>query len=54
MADQFGIAGIIDALKESINMSLDEAMDHLFNKPTEITAGAGRHDDTSVMMIERK
>jgi len=54
LADQFGVAGIIDALKESINMSLDDAMNHLFNKSTEITAGAGRHDDTSVMMIERK
>jgi serine phosphatase RsbU (regulator of sigma subunit) len=53
LADQFGIAGIIAALKESISMSLDEAMDHLFFKSTEITAGAGRHDDTSVMMIER-
>ncbi|MBT5597346.1 MAG: serine/threonine-protein phosphatase [Planctomycetaceae bacterium] len=54
LADQFGVAGITDALKESINMSLDDAMNHLFNKSTEITAGAGRHDDTSVMMIERK
>ena len=54
LMDQFGITGIIDALKESINMPLDEAMDHLFFKSTEITAGAGRHDDTSVMMIERK
>ena len=54
LLDQFGITGIIDALKESINMPLDEAMDHLFFKSTEVTAGAGRHDDTSVMMIERK
>jgi serine phosphatase RsbU (regulator of sigma subunit) len=53
LLDQFGVTGIIAALKESINMSLDEAMDNLFAKSTEITAGAGRHDDTSVMMIER-
>ena len=54
LLDQFGVTGIIAALKESINMSLDEAMDNLFVKSTEVTAGAGRHDDTSVMMIERK
>ena len=54
LADQFGVEGIIEAMKESKNLPLDDAMALIFQKSSEITEGKGRHDDTSVMMIERE
>ena len=53
LTDQFGIQGIIEAMQEAVTFPLEEAMDHIFSKSTEVTQGAGRHDDTSVMLIER-
>ena len=54
LLDQFGVNGIIRGLQESKDLSLDVALDHIFDLSSDITEGAGRHDDTSVILIERK
>jgi phosphoserine phosphatase RsbU/P len=53
-ADQFGEDGIINTLKETLNMPLEEVLDRLFLDSLEATGGIGRHDDTSVVIIERR
>jgi phosphoserine phosphatase RsbU/P len=52
--EQFGEKGIINTLKETVHLSLDEALEQLFLDSLEATGGVGRHDDTSVVMIERR
>lgn len=50
---EFGIRGIIQSLKNSRALPLDEALAALFDDSHAFTNGAGRHDDTSVVLIER-
>lgn len=50
---QFGIAGIIASLKSSANLSVQEALEKLFADSHAATAGSGRADDTSVVLLER-
>jgi len=50
---QFGEMGIIRTLKESTELSVSDAMEKLFHDSNEFTQGYGRHDDTSVVLIER-
>ena len=52
--DQFGVDGIIRSLKRTREMPLDQAMDALFDDSYSATKGTGRHDDTSVVLLERK
>lgn len=52
-ADQFGIEGIIKTLKETRDMPLDDALQQLFDDSNAATRGSGRHDDTSVVLLER-
>jgi serine phosphatase RsbU (regulator of sigma subunit) len=52
--DQFGEKGIIKTLQECINLPLDETLDKLFQDSNEATHGSGRHDDTSVVLLERR
>ena len=54
LVDQFGVEGIIKAMQDSKNLTLPEALELIFQRSSDITEGTGRHDDTSVMMIERK
>ena len=54
LVDQFGVEGIIGAMQDSRDLSLPEALELIFQRSSDITEGTGRHDDTSVMMIERK
>ncbi|MDB4864524.1 serine/threonine-protein phosphatase [Pirellulaceae bacterium] len=54
LVDQFGVEGIIGAMRDSKDLSLSEALDLIFQRSSDITEGTGRHDDTSVMMIERR
>jgi phosphoserine phosphatase RsbU/P len=49
----FGIEGICDTLKTCRGKSLTETLDCLFQSSREFTQGAGRHDDTSVVLVER-
>lgn len=52
--DQFGVAGIMASLRSSAELSVGEALETLFADSAGATAGAGRHDDTSVVLLERK
>jgi len=52
-AEQFGIQGIIDTMQKSRDLSLDDALQMLFDDSNAATRGSGRHDDTSVVLLER-
>jgi phosphoserine phosphatase RsbU/P len=49
----FGVQGIRAALAECRDKPLEEALDHLLAASHAFTAGKGRHDDTSVLLLER-
>jgi serine phosphatase RsbU (regulator of sigma subunit) len=49
----FGVRGITEALQSCRDVSLPEALDHLFESSHRYTGGQGRHDDTSVLLLER-
>jgi len=51
--NQFGEKGIINCLKSSAEIGLDLALDKLFVDSHAFTAGSGRHDDTSAVLVER-
>jgi serine phosphatase RsbU (regulator of sigma subunit) len=51
--EQFGETGIIRTLKECCDQPLAATVDRLFEASHSFTAGVGRHDDTSVVLIER-
>lgn len=50
---QFGEAGIIKSLQSSVHMPLEAAMEKLFVDSSAFTGGSGRHDDTSLVLVER-
>ncbi len=54
LVDQFGVEGITQALKDSKDQPLEDALELIFQRSSDITEGTGRHDDTSVMIIERE
>ncbi len=49
----FGVRGISEALQACRKLTLEEALDHLFVASNQFTGGQGRHDDTSVLLLER-
>lgn len=51
--DQFGIKGIMKSLQEGRDLPLDQALQKLFDDSNAATKGSGRHDDTSVVLVER-
>jgi serine phosphatase RsbU (regulator of sigma subunit) len=50
---QFGQSGIIQTLRNAASLSLEQALEKLFADSLDATGGAGRHDDTSVVLVER-
>ena len=52
--NQFGIEGIIDTLKASADLSVQDTLQKLFDDSNAFTKGSGRHDDTSVVLLERR
>jgi len=54
MHDQFGLTGIMDTLKASRDLPLEKALDKLFQDSNAATRGSGRHDDTSVVLLQRR
>ena len=50
---QFGEHGIKQTLRDSVSVPLDDTLERLFSVSNEFTNGAGRHDDTSVVLVER-
>jgi serine phosphatase RsbU (regulator of sigma subunit) len=51
--DAFGVRGITETLRACVDRPLDEVMEQLFRASHEFTHGGGRHDDTSVVLVER-
>lgn len=50
---EFGQAGLCRTLKDSADVSLEETVQNLFDASCDFTGGHGRHDDTSVVIVER-
>ncbi len=50
---QFGLAGITQTLQETAHLPLEDVLEELFAASNRATGGAGRMDDTSVMLLER-
>jgi sigma-B regulation protein RsbU (phosphoserine phosphatase) len=49
----FGVEGIAQSLQQCRKKSLNDTMEHLFAMSHQFTGGQGRHDDTSVLLLER-
>ncbi len=49
----FGVEGIADALRATAHLPLEQAVAHLFDASHAHTGGHGRHDDTTVVLLER-
>ena len=49
----FGEEGIKHSLRDSAKLGTGEALDRLFADSNAFTRGAGRHDDTSVVLVEK-
>src|SRR5262249_39433784 len=49
----FGVRGIHEALKASQRLTTEEALERLFDASHRYTAGSGRHDDTSLVVVDR-
>lgn len=52
--EQFGVDGIINTLKDTKDEPLDKALERLFDDSSAFTQGSGRHDDTSVVLLDRR
>jgi len=52
--DQFGIDGISRTMLETTEQPLEDSLAKLFDASSEHTQGSGRHDDTSVLYLERR
>jgi len=50
---QFGQEGIERSLRRAQDMNIDDAVQALFDDSNAFTEGSGRHDDTSVVLLER-
>ncbi|HTK76722.1 MAG TPA: fused response regulator/phosphatase [Gemmataceae bacterium] len=49
----FGVKGIVDSLRATAADNLETALTRLFRSSSAFTSGDGRHDDTSVVLLER-
>lgn len=50
----FGVDGICRTLRDCRDCTLEETMEALFRESRAFTEGEGRHDDTSVVLVERE
>lgn len=50
---EFGLGGVIATLQSCRNHPLSETLQELFDASRRFTGDAGRHDDTSVVLVER-
>jgi serine phosphatase RsbU (regulator of sigma subunit)/CheY-like chemotaxis protein len=51
---EFGEAGVTKTLRQATKLPLPATLDALFQESSAFTRGTGRHDDTSVVLIERE
>lgn len=50
---EFGLQGVISTLRRCRQLPLEDTLQALFDDSLAFTKGAGRHDDTSVVLLER-
>jgi len=50
---EYGVAGVMETLHRTQGEPLPAALQALFDDSYKFTGGAGRHDDTSVVLLER-
>lgn len=51
---EFGVDGLTRTLTEGVSDQIDDCLQRLFDASESFTDGNGRHDDTSVLLIERQ
>lgn len=51
---EFGRRGVMRVLKKCRQLPLEQTLDALFEESQAFTGGSGRHDDTSVLLLERQ
>jgi sigma-B regulation protein RsbU (phosphoserine phosphatase) len=51
--NEYGMEGIAETLRRCKSLSVQETMQALFDDSAAFTQGAGRHDDTSVVLLQR-
>ncbi len=52
--DEYGLPGVTRTLQRTERVSLAETLEALFHDSHAFTGGSGRHDDTSVVLLERE
>lgn len=50
---EFGVSGLVDSFKDGVNDKLPDCLQRIFDTSESFTKGKGRHDDTSILLIER-
>lgn len=50
---EFGFDGVTKSLHKRLNDSTEDTLQALFDDSHEITGGMGRHDDTSIVLVDR-
>lgn len=51
---EFGLSGVTATLRRSRHLPLAKCLQNLFEDSSAFTAGQGRHDDTSIVLVERR
>lgn len=51
--EEFGLSGLMESMRQSRELPLAETLQKLFDDSQAFTRGQGRHDDTSVLLLER-
>jgi serine phosphatase RsbU (regulator of sigma subunit) len=49
---EFGMEGVKQTMRKHRHDSVDQCLDGLFRDSYQFTCGAGRHDDTSILLVE--
>ncbi|MEZ5943665.1 MAG: SpoIIE family protein phosphatase [Planctomycetaceae bacterium] len=52
--EEFGVAGLKRTMSSARELNLSQTMQKLFDDSQAFTRGQGRHDDTSVLLLERQ
>lgn len=51
--EEFGLAGVFGTLQETTTHSPEDTLQALFDASNAFTEGSGRHDDTSIVVLQR-
>ncbi len=51
---EFGVSGVMDTMRKFKDKTIQDCLDGLFYDSNAFTKGQGRHDDTSMVIVERQ